>query len=293
MKLNQLRYFQAVCRTGSIRKATEILHISQPSVSAAIMELEKEFQVQLFQRQSRSLILTEEGRTLLGYADEILGKADEAERIMHMLGSQKKTLRIGIPPMIGSLILPELYKSIPDDMMLAISENGRKELLEQLRAHQIDAAFLPHNTAVSDMMIGTPVFRMETVFCVSENHPFAGRASVRFEEMADEQLVLFRRDFFHAEIIRDHLSLAGIEPKILAETSQLSTIHTMIRSGMASGFLFRNLAESYSGIVPISLNPPLEIQISLVHSPDTVPFREFAKFLRIAKNLHVSGKNRD
>lgn len=288
MKLNQLRYFQAVCRSGSIRKTTELLHISQPSISSAIMELEKEFQVQLFVRQSRSLILTDEGRTLLGYADEILRKTDEAERIMHMLGSQKKTLRIGIPPMIGSLILPELYKMIPDDLQLAVSENGRRELLARLRARQLEAAFLPHDIAITDeTLVSTPVFRMETVFCVSGHHRFAGRQSVTFEELGNERLVLFRNDFFHAEIIRDRLRSAGADPEILMETSQLSTIHTMIHSGMASGFLFRNLAESYDGIIPVSLEPKLEIQISLVRDPAAVQFREFTRFLQIARNLQV------
>lgn len=288
MKLNQLRYFQAVCRTGSIRKATELLHISQPSVSASIMELEKEFQVQLFRRQSRSLILTEEGRILLGYADDILMKADEAERTMNLLGSSMKTIRIGIPPMIGSLILPELYRKIPGDLHLAVSENGRQELLAKLRARQIEAAFLPHDAAINDeSLISTPVFRMETVFCTAGNHPLAGRSSVSFRELGNEQLVLFRNDFFHAEIIRNHLKTAGTDPEILMETSQLSTIHTMIRSGMASGFLFRKLAESYEGIIPISLDPRLEIQISLVRNPDTLHFRQFDRFLQIARNLSI------
>ena len=65
MKLSQLRYFQAACRCGGVTAAAELLHLSQPSVTAAIKELESEFGLALLDRKHRGFSLTKEGQLLL------------------------------------------------------------------------------------------------------------------------------------------------------------------------------------------------------------------------------------
>ena len=72
MTLDQLRYFQAVCQHDGVSRAAEALNISQPSVSNAIASLEKEFGVELFTRQRKRLLLTDEGRILSELAQKLL-----------------------------------------------------------------------------------------------------------------------------------------------------------------------------------------------------------------------------
>ena len=287
MKLSQLRYFQAVCRCGSITKATEILHISQPSVSAAIRELENEFQVRLFSRESRSLRLTKEGQTLLYLADEVLEKADQLENAMKMLSQQKKTLHIGIPPMIASLILPRLYAMIKDDLRFTVTEGGREELLARLANRSIDFAFLPHSGPVLKDISSVPVFTEETVLCVSKDHPFANRRTVRFDELDDEKLIMFQSDYFHSRVITEKLREAESTARTVLETSQLSSILSMIPSGAVSGFLFRDIAESAEGIVPISLEPKIEVQISLFWNQDTLLTNDMRAFISRVRNMYA------
>ena len=194
MKLSQLRYFQAVCRTGTTSRAAEQLHISQPSVSAAIRELEQEFDVSLFSRDSRSLQITEEGRVLLAMADDLLERADRTEHTMRMLGKKQKILRVGIPPMIASLLLPKISSLIYPHIQISVTERGREDLLEGLHNQQLDCAFLPYRNEQLSSVSVLPVSSVETVFCVSENHPFANRASVRFDELGNEKLILFQNE---------------------------------------------------------------------------------------------------
>ena len=75
MKLKQLEYFQTICKYNNITRAAEELHISQPSLSGVIRELEEEFQVPLFHRLSKGLIPTEQGTVLLEEAALVLGQA--------------------------------------------------------------------------------------------------------------------------------------------------------------------------------------------------------------------------
>ena len=109
MTLDQLRYFRAVCKYDGVSRAAEMLNISQPSISNAIANLEKEFGIKLFTRRRKRLLLTEEGRILFDLADKLLLQADDTVRVMRELGSNNRALRLGVPPMIGTLVLPILY----------------------------------------------------------------------------------------------------------------------------------------------------------------------------------------
>ncbi len=80
MKLTQLHYFVTVCRYGSIARAVDVLHISQPSISAVIRELEYEFGVNLFIREGKTLVLTHEGQILFEQAEDLLKHAEKIER---------------------------------------------------------------------------------------------------------------------------------------------------------------------------------------------------------------------
>ena len=104
MTLTQLRYFQAVCRFHSVTQASDFLHISQPSISSAIRDLEQEFGVVLFLRQYRGMSLTEEGLHFLELADSLLAHADQVRQAMADIGQKRRQFQLGIPPMIGSTL---------------------------------------------------------------------------------------------------------------------------------------------------------------------------------------------
>ena len=93
MNLTQLKYFKAVCIYKTVSAAAEYLHISQPSLSNAIKEMEKEFGVSLFSRCHRGMVLTAEGKILFKMCDDVLERAEEMEKVMNDLGTERKRLR--------------------------------------------------------------------------------------------------------------------------------------------------------------------------------------------------------
>ena len=88
MKLTQLRYFQGICRWGSLSRAARELHISQSVLSGTIKELEEEFGVLLFSRSGRGLVLTKEGEFFLGEAESLLDHADQVEEQFKIRGAK-------------------------------------------------------------------------------------------------------------------------------------------------------------------------------------------------------------
>ena len=267
MTLDQLRYFQAVCKYDGVSRAAEVLNISQPSVSNAIGNLEKEFGVELFARQRKRLLLTEEGRLLSELAEKLLYQAEDTVRTMRELGSNNKVLRLGVPPMIGSLVLPVLYgqhfKKYPQ-LKVRIVEDDGSGLKRLLAENQIDMAFLPHTHPFGGDLRAQPLTQVQNVCCVNRTHPRATLKSIRLEQLQGEPLVLFKNSFFHTERIMNQFSKLSIVPNVLMDTAQLSIVQNMIASNMAIGFLFEFLVKSNPELVGIPLDPPMTTQISLV-----------------------------
>ena len=111
MTIAKLQQFLAVCQFQSVTRAAEFLHISQPSVSGTIRELEHEFQVNLFRHEGRRLVLTAEGSFLREHAQQLIRQFDELSWQMEDLRNQKNRFRIGIPPMSGTIFFPQLYQA--------------------------------------------------------------------------------------------------------------------------------------------------------------------------------------
>lgn len=298
MNLTQLRYFQAVCKYNSVTHASQHLHISQPSLSNAVQDLEKEFDVTLFKRQYRGMQLTPEGHRLLELADQLLEHADQVHQIMSDLGRKQKCLRLGIPPMIGSLILPGIYRSFlkhHPNIRINITEGGRQTLMRQLDEHSLDMVFLPHDTPFGASYQTLPFSSPETVCCVSSLHPLSKKYSVCAGDLESEPLVLFKNSFFQTERILSRFTEQNITPNILLQTDQLSTVHKLVSSKTAVGFLFRELAESYPDLVPIPLEPVMKMQISLIWESGKYLSHDMKEFIEYIKRISrfYAGKNEE
>lgn len=289
MTLTQLKYFQAACRLGNITLAARQLHVSQPSVSLAIKGLEDEFGLALLERSGRSFSLTAEGAAFLEQAESLLLHAEEFQRSMGEMSASHRTVRLGIPPMIGMLLLPCILADeqvSSKALQLTVTETGGNELLEQLKDHRIDMAFLPHVQPIDGRFRTLRVLDLETVCCVPEGHPLAGYPSVSAADLEGQPLALMFRDgAFHTETILERFRWEGVTPNILIQTGQFSIVQKLVTQGHAAGFLFRPIAESIPGTAAISLSPPLTVKVSLVWNKDSYLSKACTNLLNLVRKL--------
>jgi DNA-binding transcriptional LysR family regulator len=146
MELRQLRYFVAVAEELNFRRAAERLRVAQPAVSAQIKSLEGKLGVRLFERTTRSVLLTPAGRVFLAEARSVLGAASQAEQSAHkahhgIVG----TLRLGViapatSPRLAK-VLRHFHQSFPG-VQLALFELTSAEQLRRLRAGELDFGLL-------------------------------------------------------------------------------------------------------------------------------------------------------
>lgn len=281
MKLQQLRYFYAACTHKSISRAAEILHVSQPSVSMAIRDLEREFGAPLISRCYKGFVLTEEGSALEEMAESLLRHADQVNEEMLSFGQRQKPVRLGVPPMMGTAFFPVLYKELRTkypQLLLSCEETGGKTLIHDLRENILDLVLFAHEGPPSKEFEYITVAKTEMLWCALPNHPLAAHEVITPELLKNEPLVFLDDTFLAHALIRQRFAEAGVSPNVLHTTQQLSTFLNMVSSGAASGFMLHFLANSQKGLVTRVFERPVTLDISLV-------WRKNAALSRSAKQL--------
>lgn len=150
LNYHHLRYFWQVARLGSIARAAAELRVASPTISAQIKELEGALGEKLFKRSGRSLVLTEEGRTVLDYAEDIFAKGQE---LLHVLRRQPtgKALRlnVGIADAVPKLVVREILKpalALEHPVKAICREGGIDRLLADLATHRLDVVLSDRQT---------------------------------------------------------------------------------------------------------------------------------------------------
>ena len=293
MNLNQLKYFQAVCIYQSLTLAAEYLHISQPSISAAIKDLEEEFHVVLFKRKYRGISLTPEGQKLYELANDLLGQAEQIRNVMLDIRQQRQILRLGISPMIGSVLMARLmqeYVGQSSRKSIHIVEAGQSEIIDMLNKAELDLALLPHRAPLGSEFQTKHVMNLETVCCVSLYHPLVNRKSVTVEDLRDIPMVLSKNGYFLTEQIQQLFAIKNCTPNILLYTEQLATITRLVSSNIAVSFLFRQIADHMRSLVSIPMDPPMTAEVSLVWKNNGYLFPEMQRFIEYINGSHFDEK---
>jgi LysR family transcriptional regulator, transcriptional activator of nhaA len=173
LNYHHLLYFWAVAKEGSSRRASEKLHISQPTISAQIRQLEELFGEQLFSRSTRHMTLTESGRTVFGHAEEIFALGQELSTALGQEPSERPLrLQVGIsdsvPKVIAHKVLLPVFR-LGRPVRLVCREGNLRDLVTQLAAHQLDVV-LAHEPSTSAFRLKTLNYRLEksgVVLCAS------------------------------------------------------------------------------------------------------------------------------
>ena len=145
MERSQLIYVVTVAECGSVTRAAEKLHLSQPSLSNQIIHLEQELGIALFARVRKRVHLTEAGEVFVRHAQRILNDMQAlAERMEDYAANRSGRVRIGALPIMCALHIPELiggFHSEYPSITLTLQERGSAELLQALEQSEIDVAF--------------------------------------------------------------------------------------------------------------------------------------------------------
>ncbi|MCQ4636825.1 LysR family transcriptional regulator [Anaerovorax odorimutans] len=271
MNINHLRYFEEVCRQGSITKASEACHISQPSITAAINGLESELGYKLFSRVSNRLRLTSEGEAFQQLTDQFLKEfATYYEKACDLAEGRKVILRLGVPAVMGTFffkrIIPDFSEKHPN-IELEIFEIATIDGIRMLANAELDLLLGIKNESCYTNCDSKEIFATELQLAVSKNHPLGKKKKITAEMLAELPLVIISKGSYHYKSILTTFS--DIDLNIIMHSSQLSTIRYMIRDNDSATIIYKDIFADDPDIRCIPLERPMPAHVHVFWQKNT------------------------
>ena len=240
MTLTELRYIVAVAEARHFGRAAERSHVSQPSLSASVKNLEEELGVTLFERGKRGVFLTEAGEQIVVQARRAL---EEAERVRTVARQGrdplKGVLRLGIIHTIAPYLLPDLVGALrrtTPEMPLDVEETTTATLDHMLKAGELDAVILalPYDgPGIDTVPLYEEVFRA----IAPARHPLARKKTVAVEELDAGELLLLPVGHCFRDQILDACHEFSRPPEAGRQGNSLETLRSMVASGLGISVL--------------------------------------------------------
>jgi LysR family hydrogen peroxide-inducible transcriptional activator len=238
--LQQFKYLVAVADTLHFRRAAERSHVTQPTLSGQLRELEHKLGVQLVERSRSRVIMTPVGVEIAARARAILRDVSEvveiAKRGQNPLGG---TIRVGVVQSLGSyllpLIVPDLHASHPD-LKLYVREGLASDLLSRIDEGALDILFFPLPVVGSELATAR-LFREPLLAVTAIDHPLAAKSVIAREDMTDQTILTLEPGHRLHGQVRQICEDTGAKLSLDYEGTSLDTIRQMVAMGMGISLL--------------------------------------------------------
>ena len=275
MNIRQLECFLEIVRQGSFSKAASILHVSQPSISEMIKNLEDEIGTPLLYRGARRLELTDVGQTVLEQSQQIVSLFNNLAGYVKDSSQVKKgKIRIGIPSITASTIFPRVlgeFKREHPDIELQLYEFGSKKIRQGVNEGSLDIGIVCTLPDRGDDFEVFPFVEDPLWVIVHPKHLLAKVSAVDFSDLMNEGFILYSEDFSLHDQILNRCKLAGFHPIIICETSQREFMTQMVEAGLGIALLPSKICAELNpkSIVSIPLaDPQMFLQLAIIWRKD-------------------------
>ncbi|WMJ71379.1 LysR family transcriptional regulator [Stenotrophomonas sp. 24(2023)] len=269
MNLKQLEFAVALAEEGNFTRAAARCHVVQSALSHQIAHLEQELGAPLFERLPRQVRATPAGEALLVHARQVLAsvrhlRADVAASI----GQVRGTLAVGqISSLTGIDVVALLagfqqrYRQVEFQLRMDKSET----LIAQVRDRQLDIALVGLAPSASIEGVCHRVLQEEALVAVmAPQHPLAGRKRLPLQALVDQALVDFPQGTGARRQTDDAFAAANLPHPVRFEVSHLELVERIVRHGLAVGIVPLSIAEGFSGVARIALQPTPRRRVHLV-----------------------------
>jgi LysR family transcriptional regulator, cyn operon transcriptional activator len=261
MLLRHIRYFLAVAEHRNFTRAAEALHVSQPTLSQQIRQLEDTLGVPLLDRSGRIIQLTDAGVAYARYAQRALQDLEAGKRAIHDVQELTRgTLRLAMTPtftayLIGPLL--EKYNRRYPDITLNILEMPQERMETLLSEDALDVGIAFEDTHAPD--IETQVLFVEALaVMVGKSHPYAKkRTALTLREFESEALVLLNEEFATRHYIDRYCREHGVAPRIAVEVNSIGAVIELVRRSKLATLLPAAIARERSDLCLVGLKPAL------------------------------------
>lgn len=276
MDLYQLKTFVVVARERSITRASELLHLSQPAVSAHIKAIEDTVELLLFDRTPRGMSLTADGKRLLGKVEQTLGAHQElmieARRLKGRLAGR---LRIGVGANATGEVVGRLLATMAElhaDVEVTLEHGTSRELLVGLRGERLDAALYNEGGAPDPDLTTVELSRFST-YVVAAPGLVPATAPLDWGRLAERTWIYPTANACCARTAESIFTARGIRPRRIIGVDRESVTRSLVAQGLGIGLLHDRTAHEACarGEVTLLLEAPAPVRVLFAHLATRAP----------------------
>lgn len=240
MNLQHLKYFVELAHTENYTVAARHLHITQPSLSYAIGQLEEELGVPLFTRSGRNSVMTSYGRKFLTYAEGALRTLNQGMEAVYDITHQETVIQIGFLRFLGVHYIPNLIKGFQQahpeySVRFELENDLTNRLIDGLNTSRYDVVFCAPSRRLQKN--GTKIGHQRLYLVVPEKHPLAEREAVTLEETFSYPWIYYKEGASTRSIIEHSTEDIYSKLDIRYEIMEERVVAGFIAAGFGIGIL--------------------------------------------------------
>jgi DNA-binding transcriptional LysR family regulator len=304
MDHRHLRFFVAVAEELHFTRAANRLRVAQPHLSQEIRRLERELDVELFVRTKRSVALTPAGQVFLDRVRVVFdATADAVQAAQRASRGEIGRLLVGIVSTPAYGVIPGAFaqfrRAYPH-VELVLSEYNSEAGLEAVRTGRLDLCLLHPPRSVEPALNVETLWLEPLVVVLPQKHALAGLKRISLQRLRSEPWVLWRRELasrLYDEIV-GACTASGFEPRVAQRTMRLTTVVSLVASGMGVGLIPITIAQlGIGGAIYRHLRPPsVKVPLSFVWQrgqspPALAPFMTVVRDWVAAYHRGNNGRN--
>jgi DNA-binding transcriptional LysR family regulator len=277
MDIRQLQYLAALAREKHFTRAAEACHVTQPTLSGRIRQLEEELGVPIVERGQRFIGLTPEGERVLKWAHLVLENWQSLQQELAVIRSKKGELSgrlvLGVIPSalpMVSLLTRAMEQAHPMVEFTVLSQSS-SEILRNLHDHSIEAGLTYLDNEPVEGLMQHPLYSEHYCLFVGESSPYKDESSVTWQQAAGEALCLLTPNMQNRRIIDRAFAAASAHPSPRLETNSIMNLLASVKSMGLSSIMpeyFINVLGHLEGVRAIPLvDPKVEHKVGLVGLP--------------------------
>jgi LysR family nitrogen assimilation transcriptional regulator len=300
MDLRSLRLYLAVLEHGSITKASEAAHVAQPALGLHIRKLEEELGLQLLERHSRGVRVTEAGALLAKHSEVILRYVDLAkEEMTNYAKVPSGHFAIGLTPTAREAISVSLVERVSRDLpavQLTVKEALSESLVEYLLDHRVDAALIYNTREGGDQLVFEPLASESMYFVYPLKNGKRPRPTITLAEVMQHRLILPTRPHLVRTEVDRLAGNLGVEANIVHEVDSMPAIRDFVSRGLGCSVMPHGAAvnAAYAGTIGSQLvvEPEIKRILHLAYSRRRWMSKAFEAVIKVLKEIVDAEKDR-
>ena len=289
MDIRQIEYFAEVANQLNFTRAASILHVSQPSLSKTIKNLETELGAPLFYRGAKQLDLTDAGKALLVNAKNVLNAFENlTSELNDVIALKKGEIKIGIPPIIGAAFFSKListYKESYPSIDMLLTEIGSNKIKQGVDEGTLDVGLVCNLPIQKENFETIKLLKDPLMLIVHKDNHLAESKKIEFSHIEKEPFILYRHDFSLHDSIIEACEKHGFYPNVVCESSQKDFMVEMVEAKLGVALLPSKICGQINNenivVVPFS-KPVVNLELGMIWKKDkylSFTVREFIVML--------------